>query len=526
MAEKVIFYDLTGSPVFDPESTDLWATGISWSTYWPKGYGECQFKIRRGDIMADWVIKESYGVKIFDGATVVYQGRIESMPRSLGGLDEYITVNCAGWWCVFEERLIHKWWWDIKGVSRLRWPDGLETNATQTTFVNNKREGMILQVFLGTGDIKRYEGQMYRERCDLPAGTVRRVTFNHTTRSGENFYLQIYNVTTGAVEWQRRTEGTVYIAQATVTFAGATPSFEFRWVINNTDLHDQNDYGHVSNLTIESNYETGHPQIASPTYAQGELIKDIVLLVNQAGAQISTDFALVQEPGYILSPFTLDKPTLSGRVVEQIANYGDSQQRTWGACVWDDSDTLDGKPRFVFEPRLPVTDWEYEVDVNTDVLAGLTYELVSEELVNNAIVTFTNARNEVVFRDSSDNAGLADSTSIANEYRRDQLIELGQADTTRADYFGTRYVQLHKDRQIRGIIPVQGFIRKKGGGILPANQVRAGTRVKLMNTGDVFFIRYTSYDAESQTVQISPDQRENTTATMLVQRERKFGPLG
>ena len=56
--------------------------------------------------------------------------------------------------------------------------------------------------------------------------------------------------------------------------------------------------------------------------------------------------------------------------------------------------------------------------------------------------------------------------------------------------------------------------------------MRAGQRVKLVNTGEIFFIRSTGYDSESQTVRVSPDLPEDNLSILFTQRERNLGKLG
>lgn len=539
MAEQVKVYDLSGNPVTDPEGSIDRATGITFESMWPKGYGTASFQVKRSDVFADWVVKESYGVIIYDGATIVYQGRIETMPRNLGGLDEYITVQCVGWYVVLEERTVRKRWIDIKGISFLRWPDGTTVSEMQTAFLSSKREGTVIQVVVATGDIIRPRYYKYRELYELPNGFIRRLTFSYILRSGEGIILAVNNQdnypANGAYiqsetvkagwEWSIVSAGSAQSGSATVTPAlGDTGSFEFWVYLDRTDEYDQNDYANVSNLRVEAQYEAGHTQAVAPTYSQGQLIEDVILLVNQKGAQLSTDFSQLGDPGLILDPFTVEEPTYAGQVVEQIAAYGDTGLNTWGLSVWDGSDTSDGKPRVVFEAR-SVADYEYVVELSAEELQALTYEKISSELYNSVDVQYANERKETRYRDSGDNAALADAASIAAEYRRDYFLKLGDGDAARADYIGQRFIEYHKDRLTRATISIQGFASTKDGGKVPANRVRAGQRIKLVNTDEIFFIRQTSYDAETQTVRISPDLPVDNMAMLFVQRERGMGRL-
>lgn len=533
--ERVSIFDLNGVQVHDPEGSIGRATEITFNSAWPKGFMEASFKVKRADVFADWIVKESFGVIITDGATIVYQGRIETMPRTVGGLDEYVTVQCVGWYCVLEERTIRKRWIDIKGISFLRWPDGLGTSTHQTSWVTNKRDN-IIQVFVGTGDITRQRGTAYRELYELPSGHVRRISFDYIIRSNENFSLSVYNVDNPSgyipgypadylgTEWYTISADAPQAGSATIDFQlGNTRTFEIRWTIEVTDIYDQNDFGHPSNLRVEATYETGH-RTSTPTYTQGQLVEDVILLVNQKGAQLSTDFSQLGDPGLILDPFGIEEPTYAGPVIEQIASYGDALLQTWGLSVWDQSDTSDAKPRVVFEAR-SVADYEYVAELSAGELSALTYEKVSDDLYNSVDVQYINNRKETRYRSSADNAALADAASIAAEYRRDYPLKIGDGDATRADYVGRRFIQYHKDRLTRATIAIQGVVTTKEGGQVPASRVRAGQRIKILNTDEILFIRHTSYDAETQTVRISPDLPVDNIAMLFVQRERGMGQL-
>lgn len=529
--ERVIAYDLNGSAVIDPEGALNYATEITWETMWPKGFGVATFKVKRSDIFADWVVRESFGVLIHDGAEIVYDGRIETLSKNMNGSDEYVTVQCVGWYVLLEERNLRKRWIDIAAIKNCYWPDGLTTDPVQTTFFSNKRDN-IIQCFVAAGDHNRVRAEKYRELYELPAGYIRRIVFDYVIRSGENIILAITNMDNfpagGIGFWEWYVVGGKYPANASgvsVTFTkGNTRSMEIWVYLQKTDTYDQNDYAHTSNLRVEATYEAGHRHATSPTYKQGELVEDVILLCNQKGAHLSTDFGLLGEPGLILDPFVVEEPTYAGQVIEKIASYGDADLNTWGLCVWDRSDTSDGKPRVVFEAR-SVDDYEYVIELSQAELAGLTYEQPSSELFNSVTVQYQNERDETRYRTSSDNPSLADLGSIEREYQRDYFLRLGAGDPDRADYLGRRFIEYHKERPTRATFSIRGYVTTKNGGFMPANRVRAGERIKLLNTGEIFFIRHTSYDAETQTIRISPEPPQDGIQMLFNQRERKMGRL-
>jgi hypothetical protein len=540
MTVKISVYNLAGEYIEDPEGAIRRATNITFNSASPKGFMEGSFQVKRSDVFATWIIQESYGVIFWDDSEIVYQGRIETKPRDLSGVGEHITIQCTGWWVVFEERDIKKYWIDTKATTRLRWPDGLVDDLIQTRFVNTKRDN-IIQVFAGTGDVHRHTGDSYREYYELPAGYVRKIRFRWTGRTGEQINLRVWNLSHGTPYWVatmtnpftpvgnevivRVSTGTPLSELVEKVFTlGNTRDFEIIWTMINDDLYDQNDYIHVANLRVEAHYESGHRFASAPTYTQGQIIEDIVLLVNQKGAQISTDFAQLLDPGIILDPYTVEKRTYAAQVIEEVLRYGDLSLNTWVAMVLSKAGTSDDKPRFILE-AIDTSDYEYMVKLSAKGMAQLNYERVSTDLHNNVTVQFTSSRGDIRERRASDNPALADANSITAEYQRDAFIDIGHSDATRADYVGSRFIQFHKDRQTRGTISQKGMIALKGGGMCPTSRVRAGQRVKLINTGEVFYIRYTSYDAETETVRISPDQPQDNLQMLEAQRERNLGRL-
>lgn len=542
MTEKVYIYDLSGNLIYDPEKASDRAVAIQWETMWPKGFGVCSFQVRRADLFADWVVSESYGVKIFDGTTIVYQGRIETLSRSMSGSDEFIRVQCIGWFVVLEERHIRKRWIDINATKRLRWPDSLvnfggptdgyrftSNDTIQHSLVANKREN-LMQVFMGTGDVDRDRYQVYREVYELPPNTyVRKVFFDWIMRSGENFLLIIFNPeapnspSDNPKEWQERTQSWVRSGSASILFSlGSTDNFEINWLVDRSDRYDQNDYAHVKDLRVEAHLEATNSAYASPTYSQGEIVEDVLILVDNKGSQLSGDYDEIADPGYILDPFVVEEPKPAMAVIEEIASYGDASLNTYGLCVWSETGTTDSLPKVSFEAR-DVSDYDYQFRLNDEELRSLNYQKISSQLFNNVIVQYENERDELRYRDSDDNAGLQDTDSIAAEYQRDYYIKLGQADTTRTDYVGGRFIEYHKDRLTQATFSVQDKIQHKSGNWVPVNRVRAGERIKLLNTGEIFFIRHTRYDVESKTLQISPDLPRDNLQMERAQVGRGFG---
>lgn len=515
MSETVHVYDLDNQPVYDPEQGDFWAIDIKTDSMWPKGFGVATFTFRRKHPWSAWVIKEDYGVKIMDGTWITWMGRAETIRKNLAGHE--LQVTCVGWYVMFEEGLIHKRWVDILGVEHLHWPAGVGTERVQTSFVCVKRDNS-LRVNMGTRDIQRDIGELYRELYRLPAGTVRRVEFDYSGRTGEQIMLQVYNLGTGLVEVQKKfgsSSGSISHA-----FTGATRSFEVRVVTWQTDTYDQNDYVIVDKLKVEANYETGHPNFAAPSYTQKELIIDIILLLRQAGANLSADFSQIVFPNTVLYPYEMDRPDYAGRVVEDILSYGDNVLSTWGLTVFDNRSSSDGLPQ-VATSFWNVDDYEYQIELSDRELQDIQEERISSDFFNHVVVGYVDSQGALQYLTPEDYPELKDVTSIANGYRRGYYLELQQSDQVQALALGKRFLQYHRNRVFSGSFRVTGTIQTRAGYDVPVNRVRAGQRVKVVNTGEIFFLRHVAYDAESRQATLSPEMSKDNIRMFLVRQERQ-----
>jgi len=516
--EKLQFYNLSGSLVYDPERAGDWAVDISWDTTWPKGYGVMTCTIRRRDTFANWAIKESYGVRVYDGSEIVYSGRIEAIARNFVGDDEFISIRAVGWYVTLQETHILKHWYDEKSTARLRWPSSLFHDEVQGTHVFVQSE-KIYEIYSGTGDLQRVSGQGYRAIYEEPSGhSIKQIIFNYRIRSGETFRLRIYNQDQAAIEWTLTSAAAVQSAtgQTVSMSAGITSSYVIWLYYNDTDLYDQSDYAIIDSLITIAHYHTSHSAYGSEAQTIGEYVEDILLIVNDVNATLSTDYSFVQDPGYVIQPFVVDTPRAAGEIIDQLAAYGDSSLRQWGISVWGET-ASDGKPLVIFEPQPALTDYEYILELDSHELSQLYYELDGVELENYIRIGYTSDAGNFTLYTPDDDPNLTDSNSIARDYQRDGYMDIGEADATRAAYVGQRRLNFHKNRKPKANFAVSNRIKKKNGGWQPANRIRAGERVYVPTIGRTFFISRTYYESESETCSISPELPRDQISLYLSQ---------
>ena len=79
---------------------------------------------------------------------------------------------------------------------------------------------------------------------------------------------------------------------------------------------------------------------------------------------------------------------------------------------------------------------------------------------------------------------------------------------------GQRHLAYHKDPLEKASFSVQGYIRRKNGGAYPVSWIEAGSVVRVQDWDKVFFIRSVSYDAQTDTVTLTPDVPPDDIAEM------------
>lgn len=506
---RAYFYDLDNDPVFDPEQI-IEAEGLRFDSQWPKGYNGCNFNVTRRDIFASWTVKENYGLIIRDGQRIVWQGRIEELSTQRSGVNEFVAVRAVGWFVVLRERTILKWWVDNKPVSRFKWPDRLTLDNIQNSFFVTKRDNFI-QCAMGTKDIPRAPGEYYHELYQMPSGAIRRLTFDWKIRTGETVRLRIYNVdnatyedTVGWLIQETSVPTGTTDSEDHAIIGGATSAIEFMFGPGSNDTFDHNDYFLMDEPVIYANYHADHSAYASPGYTTGELVEDVLLIANDAGAALSQDYNWIDDPGYVASPFTVERPTRAADVIADLAGYGDTSLNTYGLAVWDKTGTTDDLPRVEFKAR-DVSDYDYRVTLNDAELANFTASKDGVELWNWIIVEYTDDSNVTRWLTPDDDSDLKDTSSIAANYRREYVLKIGQSDATTAKGQGVRFLDYHSTRLRKGSFSVQGKIQTKAGLMQPVGWCKAGCRVLVEPLGETFFIRQLSYTDSSETATFTPD---------------------
>lgn len=501
MKEQIFIYDRNDVLLNDPERSMDYATGLRWKTLWPKGYGPLSCQVKR-DIAVQWAVKMAYRVIVRDGQRTVYNGRLGALDKKMSGIESTISVPAVGWYAVLAERKIRKRWADNAMTARLEWN---KNDTEQQSFQFDKRDNFLL-VRMADKDLSR-DGERYEEKYLMPAGeTVKRIACTYSTVGGEEKIVLIYNGN-GTLEYSL---GGLTNSSGSIDHTLTTPTqtVVLKLGPNDADIYDQNDKITVVDLTAYS--ETG-------TIDAQKIIEDVLSYI---GDEISADYSLIGNPGLSLVPFITknDDYETGDAIIQRAAGYGDSSLNTWGFSVWDEFGASDGLPRGEFKYR-DQTAYKYMVE-----LADLTEFRDAEsdaELYNYIIVKYQDEGDVTRYRTPVENGDLQDATSVARYGRRDYVLDIGSGDTTRADYMGERFLEYHKEPLRQTSFSTVGKIRNNRGVWTPANRVRAGDGIKILDYhgGEVFFLRHTVYDAESEVLQMEPDLPPDDLVIYTAQEE-------
>lgn len=526
MNEHIYIADASDNLINDPDRSIEYASDIDWASTWPKGYGSASFQVKR-DIARQWAVKQAYDLKIRHGHTIVYQGRIDDLNRALsasGG--QTITVTATGWYAVLTERRLRKRWRDNAPVSRMVWPSNRYLTGSQQGMDANKRDDIII-VRAGYGDVTKSANDAYHENYTVPIGSfIKGVDSLFAMRSGEGITIRWWNDDTATAEEEEvslggggQSDGTFNATMA----SGLTDSLTLRFILDATDIYDENDRAQVYDMVIYCYYDPTHPQYTSETYTTGQLIKDVLILCGKTN--LSTDYSSITDPALTLAAFISqgDNFETGDSLIQRLCAYGDSSQNTYGLAVWDSTGTSDGKPRVDLRAR-SVSSWEWVV-----TLADLETFRDSpslDELYNWVIVKYVDDREQELYLTPDTEATLKDTTSItAYGERHSPVIEIGKATSAKALDMGKRYLAYHKDPLRKSELAIKDQIRDTRGVWWPANRVRGGDRVRLLDYegGVTYFLRGTSYNQKTGICRMTPDLPEDDIAMLLTYEGLKRG---
>ena len=498
---RFTIYDTDNTLLVDPEETANYLEAVSWDSHWPIGYGSLRATVRR-DTMQWWAVKTGKKLVARDGGKTVYSGRINA-PKLKAG---QASITAQGWYVVLNERTLRKRWVDLAALSHLYWSDARFSEVDQNRAVIEKRPEVLRYAPVPMDTVISGANQ-YHEDYDSPSGSIRRLTFDWTARTGEGLDVVVYNVDQAAdeatVNYGTSTPGQ---GDADIDFTqGDTDRFTlvFRPGVGTAaDTYDQNDYFVLTNMVVYADYEDGH-SVSTPAYNVVEIIEDIILLAR--GSDISADMSGIGNPGTRPDAFATknDGFEAAAKVAERLAMLSNVSNEIWGLAVWGGDAASDGLPLAVFSQR-DTSDYDYVV--SRAELADWEYTRSDDELFNYVTVKWEDETGRIRYLSPDDDSALSDSTSITTYGERHApTLDAGVVGQGFARQMAIRYLQYHKDPLDKGRFVAQGFIKSKAGIEMPVSWVRGGDRLRVIDLDKTLFIRQVSYDVNSDRVTMTPD---------------------
>lgn len=487
-------YDGT-TRIVDASNGLITASNLRHQTMYPGGiYGSASFYVAR-DVVRQWAVKGAQRLIFRNGRTIVYEGKIDDLDRTLQSTSQGVTVTASGYWGALMNR--RRW--------RKRWAD--TTINDEYWFVDETDPGGGLEkCFVDRNNRIRFtpkaeawgNGEYIQLKYNMPTGeTVKRVTYDYDFQEGGQAWELALNDGTGATLVSHTASGTGSTDHTLVT-----PRQQVRLVFYSraaqTPTSDGTYYGEVTNLVVYS--ETG-----SITMQQAAI--DIV---GEMSSELNSSTARIGSNTYSLVPLVFDDFATMGEMLVFMGNIGDGSQNPWHSYL-DHSEianTPDGNPVLVTEQRPALTDYDYIVQVGKDIDPPLSIVHDFGIIRNWIVIQYIDSRGFTQYVSPDDDANLKDTTSITDYGQLDAVINVGEATTAIATNFGRRFLSRYKDPEWTTLSPISIpiGIRTKDGSIIPSSQIRAGKRIKIANYLDpnlTFLISGTNYDDDTETTQVT-----------------------
>lgn len=501
--EKIYIYNTVGSSkvlINDPERSVEYATGLRYSSKWPKGFDACSFTVPR-DVARHWAVKEAQQVIIRDGQKIVWQGRLELRGEHFDSEKESIEIKCTGWYGILAQRRIRRRWIDRTPQRfRIRDPNGPGSNNFSFAYGDSS----LTWTYAAGADRFMANDDYHALEYIMPAGEgVTRIEVVYTlTNDGEGLELILRNVDTAT---------NFSIANVTATTSG-TYTKDFATPPNKIQLQavaKGADYDTLDSVYVDAFLIRGFGTVA---ITAEDVIEDVLA---ELAAEISSDYDQIADPALTLDPFTTlnDGYETGDSIIQRAYGYSDSNQRVWGLCVWDETGTSDAKARAVGEFR-DITDYDYVLSLAD--CKSYKLEPAMDEVKNKLYMRYTE-NGQLKYRTPTETALLQDQTSIDAYGWRDEEIDIGESTLTTADSYGKRRLGYTKEPLNQAHFET-GTIRTKAGMPVSPGRVRGGARVKLLDTGETYFLRQTDYVTETGMATLYPDLPPNLLDIQLIQR--------
>lgn len=485
--------------IYDTDKDLVRAQNVRFSSIYPAGRFLTASMFIPRDIYRFWALVGMQRFLIYNGETVVFEGKLTSGFGEWRETTQGVKLNLTGCWgAVMMNRGINKPWIDIRSSPDVWvWQINDVTHAAVHWFKQERLDGNLhMHAQAGTIPQDAIAGWKYI----APTGqTIKRFTYDYDflKAGAHQFTMRVWNTADGVFEPNTDINATGSGSHDIELNQGGQGSYT-----QAIELQMISDKAGGNTITTNTDTHAMWDEITIYTEVDATIDAGVVAadIVSHLSDDINSDVTNIGSPGNEILPFVTGGYEMAASVLSRAAAFGDASNNSWavGLLPSEDATTPDGKPVLFLEQQPDLDDYEYAIRVDEpNLVPPFSIEHDYYAVYNWIIMKYTdeNGWNQELTPD--DISTLKDTTSIAEWGQREQPLFIGSGAVTDVVNYGKRYLARYKDPPWTMNLPmkVKGFIRNKGGGITPSSEIVAGKRLQIQNfiTSTVFIITKTTY---------------------------------
>lgn len=463
--------------------------GLSWfETLYPGGlYGGGVLRLE-SRILKTWGVMKVYPYRVVgrNGLKPVYEGWVDVHERAVDPGGQYIELPLVGaFGKVAQRRGIRRLFADNRLGADV-WIDETGANAAEKCQVDRRN-----RIRITPKGVAWVANDVAIIRYTAPTGEyIKRVEYDYDLQEGaQSWELIVRDVTNGTTINTYSSSGSGTGASAVMGASCAVVDIRFTSLANQTPASDGTIYGELSNIKVycvtanSGNYARyGHEILIDALSEFSDEINSGTNFIDQTNTLNITPF-ITQGGGF----------EYLAAYMSRAAGFGDASNDPW-AWGFRHSESValpDGKPPAYYEQQPALTDFDYQLQLGEPNLAGSVRVIRPfDAVVNRVWVNYTDELGANQWQMYTDDATLQAADSQSRYMIQESVVKLGQASSTAAIAFAKRVLAKNKYSssllQVGGAIPVKGYLRNQYGLRVPASEVTAGKRIKLVNFLDGF----------------------------------------
>lgn len=477
-------------------------TSLVYTTGYPAGlFLNCRFRLPLVGFRK-LPIQHGHRIIVRDGPKTVWEGVVVELIYH-----DRIDVNCIGYWgSLLMRRNWEKHWADQR-ITEEAWT--LDESAggagPELVFVdrNNRIRFTPKNEAWGNGEFAQV---LYTAPTDT---TIDRIEYDYDfDEQAQDWRLRIHDLTAGTSVVSINTTGTGVSQSHDFSPVSSQISLQLRSGGGQTPTSNGDYYGEFANLTVYATFE-GSTAGTEGTLNIAELCYDTI---DKLGGELSASTALI-DSGLTNSviPFISKEAEPIADMLIRAASYGDTSNDPVAVGLRESDIVSDSLPVLFAEQYPTLDDFEYRLSWLDENRSGGSMAQSTLDVANYIWVEYTTERGFRAIVSPADNAALTNSTSVSNNPwgQIDRSVSL-DAETTeeQAVKWGARYLSRFQNLQwtVKTPVRVTDYLQSKFKRRIPAAQVRAGQRVKLVDFAEedqIFIITHTSYNDERRQLTFS-----------------------